>query len=87
MRSNRLIVAIFMERDVAELRSIRDGNFTSTLNGNGLLVSSSVNGSAFSFAVPTMLSPLEVAQFAQLAIDHKANCWQGPTSRTTVRFL
>jgi hypothetical protein len=87
MRSPRLIVSLFMRRDVHELRALVDGNFDTVKSGAGMMVSSSVNGSAFSFYAPTMLSPLEVAQFALMALDHKEAGWCGPTDRTTARFF
>jgi hypothetical protein len=87
MMSARLILSLFIERDIGELRAIRDGQFTAVQQGQGMMISSSVNGSDFSFFAASMLSPLQVAQYAQLAIDHKANCWQRPTTKTTVRFM
>lgn len=80
-----------MTRDVAELRALRDGafNLAANINGQGTLVSSSVNGSSFSFSLPNAatLSPLNVMMLAQLALDHKAAGFCRPTTRTTVRFF
>jgi hypothetical protein len=87
MRASRLILSIFLSRSTEELYEIRNGKFEAIQQGTGMLISSSVNGSQFSFYAQGMLSPLEVAQFAQLAIDHKEAGWCRPTTRTTVRFM
>jgi len=80
-----------MTRDVAELRALRDGAFTLAANttGQGTLVSSSVNGSSFSFSLPNLatLSPLALMTLAQLALDHKAVGFCRPVTKTTVRFF
>lgn len=87
MRAARLILSIFLSRSTEELYNLRDGKFDMIAQGQGMMISSSVNGSQFSFFAQTMLSPLEVAQMAQLAIDHKEAGWCRPTTRTTVRFM
>lgn len=87
MRASRLILSIFLSRSTEELYSIRDGKFDLVVQGQGMMISSAVNGSQFSFYAASMLSPLEVAQMAQLAIDHKEAGWCRPTTRTTVRFM
>jgi len=87
MRAARLIISLFLSRSLEELYAMRDGKFDLVAQGQGMMISSSVNGSAFSFFAATALSPLEVAQFTQLAIDHKEAGWCGPTTRTTVRFM
>jgi hypothetical protein len=87
MRAARLILSIFLSRSTEELYSLRDGKFDMVAAGQGMMINSSVNGSAFAFYAASMLSPLEVAQMAQLAIDHKEAGWCRPTTRTTVRFM
>jgi hypothetical protein len=87
MRAHRLILSLFLSRSTDELYALRDGKFDSTTQGQGVMISSAVNGSAFSFYAATALSPLEIAQFAQLAIDHKEKGWCRPQTRTTVRFM
>jgi hypothetical protein len=87
MRAARLILSLFLSRSTDELYALRDGKFDMIAQGQGMMISSSVNGSQFAFYAQTMLSPLEVAQMAQLAIDHKEAGWCRPTTRTTVRFM
>jgi predicted Zn-dependent protease len=87
MRAARLILSIFLSRSTEELYVLRDGKFEMITQGQGMMISSAVNGSQFSFYALSMLSPLEVAQMAQLAIDHKEAGWCRPTTRTTVRFM
>lgn len=87
MRAARLILSLFLSRSTEELYTLRDGKFDMVTQGQGMMISSSVNGSQFAFYAQTMLSPLEVAQMAQLAIDHREAGWCRPTTRTTVRFM
>ena len=87
MASPRLIVAIFMEKSTNQLIALRDQAFTASTTGQGVLVRSQVNGSSFEFAVPSVLTPLEIAEYAQLALDHKAAGITRPASRTTARFF
>ena len=87
MQSARLIISLFLSRSNEELYAIRDGKFDATMQSHGTMISSSVNGSAFTFFAQTALSPLEIAQYAQLAIDHKEKGWCKPQTRTTVRFM
>ena len=88
---NRLIVEALLTRDIAELRQIREGAFTIAVppNGSGTLVSSTVNGAAFTFSLPgtSTLSPLQVVALCQLAIDHKLAGFSRPVTKTTVRFI
>ena len=88
---NRLIIEALMTRDIAELRQIREGAFTLAVptNGAGTLVSSTVNGAAFTFSLPgtATLSPLQVVALAQLALDHKLAGFCRPATKTTVRFI
>lgn len=86
----RLLVEVLLTRDMAELRTIREGAFTLATNkGQGTLLSSSVNGSSFSFSLPgaATLTPLQLSAIAQLAIDHKLAGFCRPTTKTTVRFI
>jgi hypothetical protein len=87
----RLMVEAMMTRDLAELTVLRDGAFdlAASKTGQGTLVSSSINGSSFSFSLPgaATLTPLQVVMLAQTAIDHKRAGFCRPTTKTTVRFI
>jgi hypothetical protein len=89
--STRMIVALLMERDVAELRLLRDGAFTLATNaqGQGVLTASSLDGQSFSFSLPgtATLSPLQIATFAQMAIEFKTAGLCSPPSRTRAFFV
>jgi len=75
-----------MRRTEAELTKLVDSSFTSISQGSGTLIKSTVNGSSFEFAVPSMLSPMEIAGFALQALDHKQNGITAPITRTSARF-
>jgi hypothetical protein len=85
------MVAAMMTRDSVELAALRDGAFeiATAPNGQGTLISSSINGSAFTFSMPgsATLTPMQVTMIAQLALDHKCSGFARPTTKTTVRFL
>jgi hypothetical protein len=80
-------LSIFLSRSNEELYALRDGKYQAIAQGQGMMISSAVNGSQFSFYAQSMMSPLEVAQMAQLALDHREAGWCRPTTRTTVRFM
>jgi hypothetical protein len=87
----RLIVGVLMERDIAELRMLRDGAFTVAVptNGQGTLISSSIDGQSFTFSLPgqATLTPLQVAMYAQLAIDNKQAGLCRPVTQTRAFFV
>lgn len=84
--SPQTLLAVFLQLDVAALRSIRDNQFDSVKSGAGVLVSSAVNGSSFSFSIPSALTPMQILTFAQLALDHKARGLCAPVTRTQALF-
>lgn len=87
MNANPQLLRVFMLQDVATLRSIRDGAFDTTISGDGMLVNSSVNGTAFTLEyVGTKLTPKDVVVLAQMALDAKARGFYRPITRTIPLF-
>jgi hypothetical protein len=82
----QVLLSVFMQLDVAALRALRDSQFDLVQAGSGVLVSSSVNGSSFSFSVPSNLNPMQILTFAQLALDYKARGLCAPVTRTQAIF-
>lgn len=82
----QVILSVFLQQDVAALRALRDNQFDIVQAGSGVLVSSSVNGSSFSFSVPSSLTPMQILTFAQLALDYKARGLCSPVTRTQAIF-
>lgn len=77
---------VFLNRTLAELRQIRDGNFDTMTSSEGAVVSSSVNGSSFQFSLNGLMSPAEIIEFCQYAIDYKMRGICRPITRTAARF-
>lgn len=87
MNANPQLLRIFMDQDVATLRSIRDTAFDLTISSDGTLVNSSVNGTAFTLAFSeTKLTPKEVVVLAQMALDAKARGFSRPITRSIALF-
>lgn len=82
----RLLLQVFLTRDVAELRAIINSKFDLTLAGKSTLVSSSIDGAAFQFNVGGTLSPLDVLMLAQQALNYKSAGINGPVRRTQAFF-
>jgi hypothetical protein len=85
MENPALTLRLFMTLGVNELTTLRDSAFADMKKGVGSLVRSSVNGSSFEFA--QAMSPQEIAQFAQLAIEYKAAGLTRGVTRTVAAFL
>ena len=83
----RLLLQVFLTRDVAELRAIINSKFDLTLAGKSTLVSSSIDGAAFQFNVGGTLSPIDVLMLAQMALNYKAAGINGPVRRTQAYFI
>ena len=83
----RLLLQVFLSRDVAELRAIINSKFDLTLAGKSTLVSSSIDGAAFQFNVGGTLSPIDVLMLAQQALNYKAAGINGPVRRTQAYFI
>jgi hypothetical protein len=76
-----------MQLDVAKLRSIRDEAFELTVSPEGMLINSSVNGTAFTLEYNgTKLSPKDVVVIAQMALDAKVRGFLRPITRTIGLF-
>lgn len=83
----KLLLQVFLTRDVAELRAIINSKFDLTLAGKSTLVSSSIDGAAFQFNVGGTLSPIDVLMLAQQALNYKAAGINGPVRRTQAYFI
>lgn len=83
----KLLLQVFLTRDIAELRAIINSKFDLTLAGKSTLVSSSIDGAAFQFNVGGTLSPLDVLMLAQQALNYKAVGISGPVRRTQAFFI
>jgi len=83
----RLLLQVFLTRDVAELRAIVASKFDLVLAGKSSLVSSSIDGAAFQFNVGGTLSPLDVVMLAQQALNYKAVGISAPVRRTQAYFI
>jgi len=78
---------VFMQCDLGRLRAMVDGAFEIVSNTDGVIISSSVNGSSFQLDFAnTKLSPTEVLTLAQMAIDAKVRGFQRPITRTVALF-
>jgi hypothetical protein len=84
---NKLLLQVFLTRDVAELRAIVAQKFDLVSAGKSSLVSSSIDGAAFQFNVGGTLSPLDVMMLAQQALNYKAAGINGPVKRTQAFFI
>ena len=83
----KLLLQVFLTRDVAELRAIVASKFDLVLAGKSSLVSSSIDGAAFQFNVGGTLSPLDVVMLAQQALNYKAAGISEPVRRTQAFFI
>jgi hypothetical protein len=84
---NKLLLQVFLTRDVAELRAIVSQKFDLVSAGKSSLVSSSIDGAAFQFNVGGTLSPLDVMMLAQMALNYKAAGINAPVRRTQAYFI
>jgi hypothetical protein len=84
---NKLLLQVFLTRDVAELRAIVSQKFDLVSAGKSSLVSSSIDGAAFQFNVGGTLSPLDVMMLAQQALNYKAAGISAPVRRTQAYFI
>jgi hypothetical protein len=84
---NKLLLQVFLTRDVAELRAIVAQKFDLVSAGKSSLVSSSIDGAAFQFNVGGTLSPLDVMMLAQQALNYKAAGISAPVRRTQAYFI
>jgi len=83
----KLLLQVFLMRDVAELRAIVSQKFDLVSAGKSSLVSSSIDGASFQFNVNGTLSPLDVMMLAQMALNYKAAGINAPVRRTQAYFL
>jgi hypothetical protein len=83
----KLLLQVFLTRDVAELRAIVSQKFDLVSAGKSSLISSSIDGASFSFNVAGTLSPLDVLMLAQMALNYKAAGINGPVRRTQAFFV
>jgi hypothetical protein len=87
MNANPQLLRIFMTMDVGALRALRDNAFDITTSGDGVLINSSVNGTAFTLDWQnSKLSPKDVVVLAQMALDAKARGFTRPITRTKALF-
>ena len=80
------ILNVFLAQDIALLRNLRDSAFDAVSAGEGTLVSSTVNGSSFSFSVPSSMSKMQVMATAQMALDYRARNICRAVTRTQALF-
>lgn len=80
------VLNVFLAQDIALLRNLRDSAFDAVSANEGTLVSSTVNGSSFSFSVPSSLSKLQVMAIAQMALDYRARNICRAVTRTQAMF-
>ena len=83
----KTLLRVFLTRDAAELEMLRDSKFELTTAGRSNLVSSSIDGCTFSFALGGSLSPLDVVMLAQTALDYKAAGINAPVKSTQSMFI
>lgn len=80
------LLNVFLAQDIALLRNLRDSAFDAVSAGEGTLVSSTVNGSSFSFSVPSSMSKMQVMTMAQMALDYRARNICRAVTRTQALF-
>jgi hypothetical protein len=80
------LLRVFLQQDVNKLREIRDAAFEITKSGEGILVNSSVNGTAFTLEFGSKLTPKEVVTLAQMALDAKMRGITRPITRSIAIF-
>ena len=83
----KLLLQVFLTRDVAELRAIISSKFQAAVDGKSTLVSSSIDGASFQFHVSGTLSPLDVVMLAQQALNYKAAGINRPLRATQAFFV
>ena len=83
----KIILKVFLKRSIAELRELQDAKFDITAGSQGMLISSTVNGSSFQFGIATALSAMDIVQYAQTALEYKEAGVCAPITRTTARFV
>jgi hypothetical protein len=83
----KLLLRVFLTRDIAELEMLRDSKFELTLSGKSNLVSSSIDGAAFQFNVGGTLTPMDIVMLAQTAIDYKRAGINAPVRATQAWFI
>jgi hypothetical protein len=80
------VLNVFLAQDIALLRNLRDSAFDAVSANEGTLISSTVNGSSFSFSVPSSLSKMQVMAMAQMALDYRARNICRAVTRTQAMF-
>ena len=83
----RLLLQVFLTRDIAELRQIVAQKFDLVQAGKSTVISSSIDGASFTFNAGGTLSPLDVCMLAQQAINYKLAGITGPVRRTQAFFI
>ena len=83
----KLLLQVFLTRDIAELRQIVAQKFELIQSGKSTVVSSSIDGASFQFNVGGTLTPLDVCMMAQQAINYKLAGLNGPVKRTQAFFI
>jgi len=83
----KVLLSVFLTRDVGELEQIRDSKFDLVTSGKSNLVSSSIDGAAFQFNVGGTLTPLDVVMLAQTALDYKRAGINRPITATQALFI
>lgn len=83
----KLLLQVFLTRDVAELRAIIASKFDLAVAGKSTLVSSTIDGASFQFNVNGSLTPLDVLMLAQQALNYKAAGISAPVRRTQAFFI
>jgi hypothetical protein len=83
----KLLLQVFLTRDIAELRAIVATKFELAISGKSTLVSSSIDGASFQFNVNGSLTPLDTVMLAQQAINYKAAGINAPLRRTQAFFV
>lgn len=83
----RLLLQVFMSRDVAELRAIIEAKFTLLQAGKSTVISSSIDGASFQFNANGTLTPMDICMLAQQALNYKLAGLPGPVRRTQAFFI
>jgi hypothetical protein len=83
----KLLLQVFLSRDIAELRAIVASKFDLVQSGKSSVISSSIDGASFTFNAAGTLSPLDVCMLAQQAINYKLAGITAPVRRTQAFFI
>jgi hypothetical protein len=83
----KLLLQVFLSRDIAELRAIVASKFELIQSGKSSVISSSIDGASFTFNAAGTLSPLDVCMLAQQAINYKLAGITAPVRRTQAFFI